>query len=92
MLCSPSNDCQHTVNDPRTNEQRTQRPPTHRCTTHKRQTRRAHSRGKGIGAAIVREVLQQAVGDEVYLVTISRRRGFYERLGFQQVPFGEIPG
>lgn len=63
-------------------------------------------RGRGIGAEIVRGLLEEAAASakkdkdkeesattaaEVVLTTISRRRAFYERSGFEEVPSSNIP-
>jgi len=63
-------------------------------------------RGRGIGAEIVRGLLEEAAASakkdkdkeesattaaDVVLTTISRRRAFYERSGFEEVPSSNIP-
>lgn len=49
-------------------------------------------RGKGIGSGVVRQLLNQAGGQAVFLTTISRRATFYEAFGFRELSKGEIPG
>jgi predicted N-acetyltransferase YhbS len=49
-----------------------------------------HRRGKGIGEALVR-YLCDGSADAVCLTTISRRKAFYERVGFEELPFSEVP-
>lgn len=48
-------------------------------------------RGRGIGAALVREVLRRAGDSDVYLTTIARRMSFYEPFGFQPLQLSQVP-
>lgn len=61
--------------------------------THAQSTVLTHTdfnRGKGVGASLVRQLVA-GTQDAVYLTTISRRRAFYERAGFEELPFAAAP-
>jgi len=47
-------------------------------------------RGRGIGGRIVRALLAQADGP-VYLECAERMRGYYARVGFEEIPWQEAP-
>jgi ribosomal protein S18 acetylase RimI-like enzyme len=47
-------------------------------------------RGQGIGEALVRHLCGGSA-DAVFLTTIGRRRAFYERAGFRELPFAQVP-
>eukprot|EP00798_Chlamydomonas_sp_ICE-L_P003155 gene3155-13168_t len=49
-----------------------------------------NARGKGIGSALVEELLTGVkAGDEVWCTTVSRNMDFYFRLGFEQMAVDE---
>ena len=43
-------------------------------------------RHRGVGRALLNELLRRGAGLDVYLTTISRQAGFYMRQGFTEVP------
>jgi len=43
-------------------------------------------RHRGVGRALLHELLRRGAGLDVYLTTISRQAGFYMRQGFLEVP------
>lgn len=46
-------------------------------------------RGRGLGRAVVAELLRRAEGRPVFLITVRKRRQFYVRCGFVEVIDGE---
>ena len=45
-------------------------------------------RQRGVGKALLAELLRRGAALDIYLTTISRQMGFYTRQGFAEVPLG----
>mmetsp|Transcript_31767 Transcript_31767/g.56852 ORF Transcript_31767/g.56852 Transcript_31767/m.56852 type:complete len:278 (-) Transcript_31767:337-1170(-) len=48
-------------------------------------------RGRGIGSAVVKDLLRRAEGRNICLITLASSVPFYERLGFKVIPSEEVP-
>ena len=48
-------------------------------------------RGKGLGQALVSELLKRSAGRPVFLITVGKRRAFYEECGFEEAPGSAAP-
>ena len=49
------------------------------------------ARGQGIGSEVVRRLLAQVEGADVWLLTLENTRRFYEPLGFSEAPPAAAP-
>ncbi|KAK9832488.1 hypothetical protein WJX81_001200 [Elliptochloris bilobata] len=51
-------------------------------------------RQRGVGKALLGELLRRGAATDIFLTTISRQAGFYMRQGFTEVPLGlsTVPG